>query len=281
MRIDAHQHYWITSRTDYGWLQHSLGRLYADYLPEQLKPLLARHSIEQTIIVQAAPTIDETEFLLQIADTESTVAGVVGWLDMESDDFERDLERLRKHPKFIGIRPMIQDLPSNWIMKPKVLSHFKLLESEQFPVDLQANPRHLPYIVEMLKYTPNLRAVIDHLAKPPIEVGELEPWESFMRQIAAYPNTMCKLSGMVPEQLDAPWSRESILPFAQCVISSFGIQRVMFGSDWPVCLFAATYDEVIELFAYCLGTNWNEDEKAAAYGNNAAQFYKLNRITKG
>lgn len=275
MRIDAHQHYWITSRTDYGWLQPSLGRIYADFMPERLKPSLKKHGIGKTVIVQAAPTVEETEFLLQIADREPSVAGVVGWLDMEADGFEREWARLRQHPKFIGLRPMIQDLPSEWLVKHQVLRHFQLLADAGFPVDLQANPRHLPYITELLKLAPELRAVVDHLAKPPIGEGLLEPWGSHMRQIAEYPNTMCKLSGMVPERLDAPWSIEAIRPFARCVIEAFGKKRVMFGSDWPVCLFSATYDQVVELFVACLGEGWTDEEKSAVYGGNAARFYGL------
>lgn len=275
MRIDAHQHYWITSRTDYGWLQPTLGRIYADYMPEQLKPLLKKHGIGKTVLVQAAPTVEETAFLFRIADREPSVAGVVGWLDMEADGFERDLARLRQHPKFIGLRPMIQDLPSEWIVKPQVLRNFQLLADVDFPVDLQANPRHLPYIAELLKLAPELRAVVDHLAKPPIGEGQLEPWGAHMRQIAEYPNTMCKLSGMVPERLDAPWSIEAIRPFARCVIEAFGKKRVLFGSDWPVCLFSATYDQVVELFEACLGEGWTDEEKSAVYGGNAARFYRL------
>ena len=276
MKIDAHQHYWVTSRTDYGWLKPTLGRIYADYMPEQLKPHLEKYGIEQSVIVQAAPTVEETEFLLQIADREPTVAGVVGWLDLEADGFEQEWHQLRANPKFIGIRPMIQDLPSDWIMKPHVIRHFELLAAAQFPVDLQANPRHLPYISELLERVPSLRAVVDHLAKPPISEGVLEPWGAYMRQIAAYPNTMCKLSGMVPEQLDAPWSGKAIRPFARSVVDAFGKQRVMFGSDWPVCLFSATYDQVVELFEYCLGEDWTEEEKTAVFGDNAARFYGLN-----
>ncbi|WP_409346284.1 amidohydrolase family protein [Paenibacillus sp. MBLB4367] len=275
MKIDSHQHYWLTSRTDYGWLQPSLGKIYADYMPEQLKPLLEKHGFEKSILVQAAPTVEETEFLLEIADREPTVAGVVGWLDLESDSFERDWQRLCEHPKFIGVRPMIQDLPSEWVLKPAVLRHLRLLEGAQFPVDLQANPRHLPYLVEMLHRVPDLRAVVDHLAKPPIEAGEPEPWGSYIREIASFPNTMCKLSGMVPERLDGAWSREAIRPFAQYVIEAFGKRRVMFGSDWPVCLFSAAYEQVVELFEHCLDEEWTEEERAAVYGDNAARFYRL------
>jgi L-fuconolactonase len=276
MRIDAHQHYWKTSRTDYGWLKQDLGRIYADYMPEHLKPLLDQFQFQQTVVVQAAPTSEETEFLLQIAEQDETIAGVVGWLDLESAHFEQEWNRFCNNPKFVGLRPMIQDLPSDWILKGKVVNHLQLLADTQFPVDLQANTRHLPFIIELLEQVPNLRAVIDHLAKPPIEEGIMEPWSSYMKQIASYPNTMCKLSGMVPEKNDAPWSAAAIKPFMNQAVLTFGRNRVMFGSDWPVCLFSATYEQVIELFEYGLSSDWTEEERAAVYGENAIHFYRLN-----
>ncbi|WP_240414093.1 amidohydrolase family protein [Paenibacillus periandrae] len=275
MRIDAHQHYWLTSRTDYGWLKPSLGRIYADYMPEQLKPLLERYDIPKSIVVQAAPTLEEAEFLLSIAESEPTIAGVVGWLDLESSTFEQEWDRCRRNPKFVGLRPMIQDLPSDWILGEMVIRHLKLLADAQFPVDLQANPRHLPYIVELLKQVPELRAVVDHLAKPPILEGIMEPWASQIRQIAAYPNVMCKLSGMVPEKLDADWTQAAIQPFVNVVVEAFGKQRVMFGSDWPVCLFSATYAQIMELIESSLDASWTEEELAAVYGGNASRFYRL------
>ncbi len=275
MKIDAHQHYWKISRTDYGWLWPSVGKIYADFMPEQFKPLLAQFDIQKTIVVQAAPTRAETEFLLQLADQENSIAGVVGWLDLESEQFEQEWRELRAHPKFVGLRPMIQDLPSAWLLNDTVIQHLRLLADAAFPLDLQANPRHLPYIVKLLEQVPQLHAVIDHLAKPLIAEGELEPWAMHMTQIAAYPQLMCKLSGMVPEIEDAPWSAAAILPFAQRVIDVFGRHRVMFGSDWPVCLYSASYAQVVELFEACIGPDWTDGEREDVYARNALRFYRL------
>jgi L-fuconolactonase len=280
MRIDAHQHYWKTSRTDYGWLKPELGRIYADYMPEHLKPLLKQFALQKTIVVQAAPTMEEAEFMLDLAEHDETIAGVVGWLDLESDAFEQDWNRFCQHPKFVGMRPMIQDLASDWILRDKVVRNLELLAKAQFPVDLQANPRHLPYIIELLNKVPDLWAVVDHLAKPPITEGVMEPWKSQMEQIASYPNVMCKFSGMVPEKLDAPWTKESVEPFARIVIDAFGKDRVMFGSDWPVCLFAATYAQVIDLLEFCIGPEWTDEERAALYGGNASRFYHLEQAPR-
>jgi len=275
IKIDSHQHYWKTSRTDYGWLQSSKGRIYADYMPEDLKPLLKQFNIDKTIIVQAAPTTEETDFMLQIADNEETVAGVVGWLDLESDDFEQTWLQYSKHPKFVGFRPMIQNLPSEWIIGEKIINNLKKIAEAQFPIDLQANQRHLPYLIQMMTKVPNLKAVVNHLAKPSIDQGEVEPWATQIKEMAAFPNVMCKLSEMVSTKMDGAWSKESIKPYAEHVIQSFGKNKVMFGSDWPVCLYSATYEQVVDLFEYCISTGWSDDEIAQVYGENAIQFYKL------
>ena len=133
MKIDAHQHYWKTSRTDYGWLTPSVGKIYADFMPAQLKPLLEQFHIQKTVVVQAAPSQEETAFLLQLAAEEETIAGVVGWLDLEADGFEQQWNRFRRHPKFVGLRPMVQDLPSDWILHDKVMDHLKILSEADFP----------------------------------------------------------------------------------------------------------------------------------------------------
>lgn len=275
MRIDAHQHYWKTSRIDYGWLKPSVGKIYADFMPGQLKPLLKQFYIQKTVVVQAAPSREETEFLLRLADKEESIAGVVGWLDLEADNFEKEWDCLRSNPKFVGLRPMIQDLPSDWVLNDKVIRHLILLAEAGFPVDLQANPRHLPYIVELLKKVPNLRAVVDHLAKPAISRGDYEPWGTLMTQIASSSNIMCKLSGMVPEKEGALWSQKSIKPFTELVIQAFGKEHIMFGSDWPVCLLSASYKQVLELFESCIGPSWTNEKREGVYARNAMRFYRL------
>lgn len=161
------------------------------------------------------------------------------------------------------------------------MDHLKILSQAEFPIDLQANPRHLPYIIELLEKVPDLRAVVDHLAKPAISEGTMEPWGTLMTQIASYPYTMCKLSGMVPEQEERPWSPMSIYPFAERVINAFGKRRIMFGSDWPVCLLSASYEEVVELFESCIGPNWTDEEREDVYAQNAIRFYRLDLMTDG
>jgi L-fuconolactonase len=276
MRIDAHQHYWKLERGDYNWLTPGSGSLYRDYLPDNLKPLLAKCGIQKTIVVQAAPTIAETEFLLALAEKEPTIAGVVGWINLESDIFSEQLARLRKHPKFVGIRPMLQDLPEDdWILKDTVLKNVSILVEENFPLDILVFPRHLPHIIRLLEHFPNLIAVVDHLAKPYIKDQVFEPWRENMAKIGKYPGVMCKLSGMVTEADHVNWKPDDLRPYVEHVLCVFGLDRVMFGSDWPVCTLAADYETVYRTLHDILPGNLSENEFDLVFGKNAAKFYRL------
>ncbi|MCR8636848.1 amidohydrolase family protein [Paenibacillus radicis (ex Xue et al. 2023)] len=275
MRIDAHQHYWITERGDYGWLTPDKGILFADYLPEQLDEQLQRYGFERTIVVQAAPTMEETEFMLSLYEKYDSIAGVVGWLDLDSPDFANHYTRFRKHKGFVGFRPMIQDLPDPWILRKTVMDNLQLVVKDEFPIDLQLRPRHLPYMLEALQAYPTLTAVVDHAAKPFIAEGILEPWKPHMTELAAYPNVMCKLSGLVTEADQAGWKHEDLAPYVEHVVQVFGTQRIMFGSDWPVCLTTCSYGEVYEALQKALPRELSAEEDEAIYGGNASRFYKL------
>ncbi len=276
MRIDAHQHYWKTERNDYGWLTPESGPLYADYMPDDLRPHLQANGIDKTIVVQAAPTVAETEFLLSLCEREKTLAGVVGWLDLDADDFPEQFARLRSNRYFVGIRPMLQDLDDDaWILRPRVIQSLKRLADEQFPIDLLIFPRHLPHIITLLEQLPGLRAVIDHLAKPGIKDGVLDPWRDDIAAIARHANVYCKLSGMVTEADMRHWKTADFVPYVHHVFDVFGPQRVMFGSDWPVCLLAADYSQVCRLLADALPQRLSERDRSAIFGGNAIDFYKL------
>ncbi|GAA3404091.1 amidohydrolase family protein [Paenibacillus hodogayensis] len=274
MRIDAHQHYWKPQRGDYGWLTPDTGVLYRDWLPEQLEPLLHSHGIARTVVVQAAPTVEETRYLLALSEAHSSIAGVVGWIDFESPHFASELERMRLHPRFVGLRPMIQDLPKDWMLREPVVRHMKVLEKERFPLDLQLRPHLLDSAARLMEQVPQLRAVIDHIAKPVYGQAFAE-WKAGIERLAAYPGMLCKLSGMVPEQGDTEWSSELWKPYAETIFAAFGPERIMFGSDWPVCLISASYDEVVETAASLLPSGWGAAELAGVWGLNAARFYGL------
>lgn len=275
-RIDAHQHFWQLSRGDYGWLKPDFGVLYRDYLPGDLAPLLKRHGTHETVLVQAAPTVAETEYMLQLADEHAFIAGVVGWLDMEADDFRLRLRTLKRHAKLKGIRPMLQDLPDDdWIARPKVRAALDALVEEDLTLDILTFPRHLPHVIGVLRDVPGLRAVVDHISKPPIASGELDPWRDAMSEIAAFPHVMCKVSGLVTEADHANWQPEDIAPFVHHVVDVFGFDRLLFGSDWPVCLLAASYDQVVDVVRTVLKGRLTPEAEAALFGETAARFYRL------
>jgi L-fuconolactonase len=276
MRIDSHQHFWKLARGDYDWLTPDFSVLYQDYLPEDLSQHLQPFRIDKTILVQAAPTIAETEFLLELYEQNEFIAGVVGWLDMESPSFASEYRRLRSHKGFVGIRPMLQDLEDDkWILRKSVLKNIELLVEDDFPIDLLIYPHHLPTIIQLLEVFPSLRAVINHLGKPRIAEQIIKPWKEQITEIASYKNVMCKLSGMVTEAGQEIQTSE-IEPFVQHVIKVFGPHSVMFGSDWPVCLLKASYQDVVELLLSTLPDHLMDSDKAAIFGENAIRFYKLN-----
>lgn len=274
MRIDSHQHYWEPARGDYGWLRPDKGILYGDYLPVRLEPLLRQYGLDYSVAVQAAPTIEETRYLLALSDMHPTIAGVVGWLDFESPSFGERLAELRHHPRFVGVRPMIQDLPADWLLRERVVGHMRLLEKERFPIDLQLRPHLLDGAVKLMELVPGLHAVIDHIAKPVYGVS-FQAWRDGVMRLSDYPNMMCKLSGMVPEAEAVPWTIETWKPYVETILEAFGPERVMYGSDWPVCLLSATYGQVYESLAALLPDSWDDADRAGVWGWNAARFYRL------
>lgn len=276
MRIDGHQHFWKVSRGDYSWMRPEMKVLYRDYLPEDLKPSLETHKIDRTVLVQAAPTTAETDFLLELADEHDFIAGVVGWLDLESDEFPAMFEKYSRQGKFIGLRSMLEELPSDdWILRPRVMESLRIIAQLDFPFDFLVRPRHLPHVAKALEEAPRLRAVIDHIAKPEIRMQKLEPWKSMVRELAQHKNLYCKVSGMVTEADHASWTTEHLRPYVEHVTECFGAERLIYGSDWPVCLLAGSYDRVIGALDSILNPRLDAASLQAIYGNNAARFYKL------
>lgn len=276
MRIDCHQHFWKVERGDYHWMAPAVPVLYRDYLPANLRPSLLKHRIDKTVLVQAAQTVAETDFLLELAANDDSIAGVVGWLDMDDPQFARHFEQYRKNPKFIGLRPMLQDIPEDgWILRPRVLAALRVTGVYDFPFEFLTFPRHLPFVRQVLEIVPGLRGVIDHISKPDIRAGKLEPWKQWIADLARFPNLNCKLSGMITEADHAHWTVNDLRPYVDHVVDCFGFDRVMFGSDWPVCLQAGSYDRVIGVLEEILSPRLNEAASRKVFGENAARFYKL------
>ncbi|MDA8587265.1 amidohydrolase family protein [Rhodobacteraceae bacterium] len=271
MIIDAHQHFWQPERGDYGWLTPDLVPLYRDFMPDDLAPLLALNGVDGSILVQAAPTIAETEFLLRIADEKPFVLGVVGWVEFASPSAATDIARLAAHPKLVGLRPMIQDIADDdWMLDPALAPAFDAMTEHDLTFDALVLPRHLSRLGTLMSRHPNLRTIIDHGAKPEIATGVFEIWAEDIGEIAEKSDAFCKLSGVLTEAGDA-WTRESIAPYVQHLFASFGPERLIWGSDWPVLNLAGDYTEWHDL---ALSFTQSEPEKKAIFGANALHAYK-------
>jgi L-fuconolactonase len=275
MIFDAHHHLWKVDRGDYHWMTPGVPCLARDYLVEDLRPHLRKAAVTRTILVQAAQTEAETEFLLSVAAETDFIEGVAGWLDMSHPRFPERLAHYRQNPKFLAVRPMLQDIADDaWILQPRVLENLRHLSASGFAFEFLTLPRHLPHVLRALQQTPGMHAVIDHLSKPPIASGALEPWASLMTRVAAFPNVYCKLSGLVTEADHANWSPASLAPYVNHVVNVFGTDRVMFGSDWPVCRLAAEYGEVVNALRTILSVRLGPHNLEKIFYANALRFYR-------
>lgn len=274
--IDAHQHYWHPARGDYDWMPMDNPTLARPWHPADLAPLLERHGIARTVLVQAAARMEETEYMLGIADATPSVAAVVGWIDFEDRAHLAHLERLSRHPKFRGVRPMIQDIPDDdWMLRNDVQWAFEALVEMDLTFDALGFPRHLENFHAVLARYPRMRTVIDHCMKPQIRSHSDESfrhWADGMRALAEDTSAVCKLSGLVTE-CDG-WTVATLRPYADHLLEIFGPARMMWGSDWPVCQLAASYDDW-RAAAESLTAHLSEPARAAIFGGTAAAFYRI------
>jgi L-fucono-1,5-lactonase len=276
MIIDSHQHFWQVGRFDYPWMTSDLGVLYRDYLPNDLSPILQKNGITKTVLVQASNSIAESRWLLELADANIFIAGVVGWVDLLSADIDSQMEELTNHPKFKGVRHLVESEPQDdWLVQPAVLSGLKRLANHGLAYDLLVHTRHLKYVPVVAEHCTDLAFVIDHLAKPPIGRSEFQEWAKALEPLARYPNINCKLSGLVTEANWSSWQVDDLRPFVEYAIGLFGVNRVMFGSDYPVCLLAASYERVLGAFQEIL-KNLSDADREQIFSKNAAKFYGLN-----
>ena len=275
MRVDAHQHFWRVSRGDYGWLTpQAHPAICRDFGPDDLRPLLAGADIERTILVQAAPTTTETEFLLTLATATCFVAGVVGWADLGAPDAVASIEALAADPKLLGLRPMLQDLEDDaWILHPRAGAGLDAMERLGLRFDALVKPRHLPHLARLIERRPELRVVIDHGAKPDIAAGELGGWADQMRAIGRGSGAFCKLSGLVSEARPG-WRAEDLKPYVDVLLDAFGSERLMWGSDWPVVNEAGGY-EAWHAAAEALTASLSDGDRALIFGGTAAAFYGI------
>jgi len=271
MRIDAHQHFWQLSRGDYGWLTPDLGPIYRDFGPDDLKPLIKAARIDRTILVQAAPTEAETAFLLEIARNEPMVAGVVGWADFDALDIEARIAAVAQETLLVGLRPMIQDIADpDWMLSPRVDSALRAMARHGLVFDALVKPVHLANLLELATRHPQLIIVIDHCAKPDIAAGHFESWSNAMARLATLPHVAVKLSGLLTE---AGLAGAAAVPaYLQRALQLFGVNRAIFGSDWPVLNLCEHYVRWINIVEEQVASLSGAD-RAAIMGGNAARLY--------
>jgi L-fuconolactonase len=248
MRIDAHQHFWDYNPAEHTWMTAAMKRLQHDYLPQDLQPLLAQAGLDSTVSVQARQNLAETDWLLTLADEYAFIRWVVGWVDLCSPEVEAQLERYARHPKLVGVRHVVHDEPDDqFMLRPEFLRGLEALAAFDLAYDLLLFPRHLPVAVQAVRQFPRQRFVLDHIAKPPIREGVVLPWDTNLRVLAQLDNVGCKVSGLVTEAAWHAWRHADFDGYLDIVFDCFGGDRLLFGSDWPVCTLAGDYSAVVGL----------------------------------
>jgi L-fuconolactonase len=275
MRIDSHMHFWKYTTEEYGWIDDSMKILRRDFLPADAKMEIDGAGVQAVVAVQARQTLEETRWLLELAEQNPFIIGVVGWVDLQSPECRAQLERFTSNKKLVGIRHIVQGEPDDrFLLKPEFTRGVALLEEMGLAYDILVFPRHLPVAVEFARKFPQHRFVLDHLAKPEIKAGKIKDWERDVRALAEVPNVLCKLSGMVTEADWKEWKPRQLERYIEVAIDAFGPERLMVGSDWPVCKVAAEYGRVMEVFAKAID-DLSENERDAILGGNAARFWRL------
>lgn len=274
-RVDSHQHFWPLSRGDYSWLTPELTLLYKDFLPEQLAPALSANDVQQTILVQATDTEEKTQFLLELANNNALVAGVVGWIDMEDVSAISKLTSLAQNSYLKGIRPMLQDIEDvNWILRDEFTLIFEFMANNQLTFDALIKEVHIDNILTLACRHPTLKIVIDHCAKPGLSKAPSDYWKSKLANVASCNNVFIKLSGLLTEAPQGKVNSEALTPYFEHIMHVFGPDRIMWGSDWPVITVNGDYDTWISLTKSLL-QNHSFENKGEIWADNAQNFYRL------
>lgn len=273
MRIDAHQHFWRYSAEEYDWIDDSMASLRRDFVPLDLKPELDAAGFDACIAVQARQTLEETRWLLALADENPFIAGVIGWVDLRDESVREQLAELSENPRLVGVRHVVQAEPDDrFLLRPDFLRGIAALQEFDLTYDILIYPRHLPVAVEFVSRFPQQHFVLDHLAKPFIKAQTIEPWASNIRELARFPNVFCKVSGMVTEADWTSWKPEHFQPYLETALQAFGPDRLMIGSDWPVCRVAGSYGKVMSLVIEFLDQH-APDAREKLLGGNAQRAY--------
>ncbi len=275
MRLDAHQHFWHYSPAEHTWMSDEMAALKRDFLPEDLQPLLAEFLFDGCIAVQARQSLEETRWLLELASQHSFIRGVVGWVDLRSADLSRQLETFASDPKLVGVRHVLQDeADDEFMLRPEFRRGISRLREFNLAYDLLLFPKHLPVAVKLVEEFPDQWFVLDHIAKPRIAEGIRSPWQQDLRALAESPNVYCKLSGMVTEAKWKHWQLDHFRGYLDAVFDAFGPERLMIGSDWPVCTLSADYASTMRI-VIDYARQLPESVQAGILGQNCARFYRI------
>ncbi|SKB43773.1 amidohydrolase family protein [Daejeonella lutea] len=274
LKVDSHQHFWIFDPLRDKWITHDMENIRRDFLPEDLKPILQDNDISGCIAVQADQSEQETKFLLDLAEYNDYVLGVVGWVDLRAGNLRERLEYYKTFSKLKGFRHIVQAEGPGYMVDPVFLRGIRTLTDYGFAYDILVRSEQISEASKLVELNPDQRFVLDHIGKPLIKKGEIRDWEKEIRQFASYDNVSCKLSGLVTEADIEHWKYSEILPYMEIVLNAFGANRVMFGSDWPVCKLAAEYGAICDVISSFLEP-LSSSEKQFIWGQTALEFYRL------
>lgn len=277
-RIDSHQHFWRYRREDYDWIDDGMTALRADFLPQHLRPLLQHNGIDGCIAVQARQALVETRWLLQLAAQNPWIRGVVGWVDLQAEDVEVQLREFDGEPALVGVRHIAQDEPAGFLQGSGFRRGLTALAARGLVYDLLLRPSQLPAATELVTALPQLTFVLDHLAKPMVARSARQPWADDLTALARLPNVHCKLSGLATEAEWSRWSAASLQPYFEVALAAFGPERLLFGSDWPVCTLASSYRRWCDTVHEWLQP-LQQAQRQAVLGDNAARVYRLGRLS--
>src|SRR5678815_4548987 len=275
MMIDSHLHLWRYDPVEYGWIDGTMSALRRDFLPPDADAVMKRAGVHGCVAVQARQTLEETRWLLELADANPFIAGVVGWIDLQSDEADAQIEAFARHPRLVGVRHIVQSEADDFLERPQFRRGVSWLARAGLSYDILVYARQLPAAVSFAAALPDQHFVLDHLGKPDIRHGEYRAWRTALDRLAALPHVWCKLSGLVTEADWRNWTHGMLRPYMDAALDAFGPSRVMMGSDWPVCTVAASYSEVLDLFDAAIG-EYSADEQAQILGGTARRFWNLN-----
>lgn len=278
MKIDSHQHFWAYNSVEYSWISNEMAILQKNYLPEQLLPELSSIAFEGSIVVQARQSLEETQWLLDLAEKNNFIKGVVAWVDLCSPKVEEQLIQFSNHPKLVGVRHVIHDeVDDNFMLRNDFLKGIALLKKFKLTYDVLIFPKHIANTIQLVSRFPEQVFVLDHIAKPLIKDRKISPWKEDIEKLAQFKNVYCKLSGMVTEAHVQNWKQEDLIPYLDVVFAAFGVNRLMIGSDWPVCRLAGTYKQVMSVVLNYI-EKYSDEDKKKILGENTVKAYQLKSI---